>query len=256
MEFNHRYCVLLTFLTLFCSSSFFAQIVIGDEKEEKGKIVETAKKKSRETADDHSFLYMQTHWAKSYRVLQENDNVFGQALGERANEVARSVNGFGIGVRTNIKGRFDFVAGLGYLIYGEEYKYEEPDTNFMYTTSYRYVSIPLGLEYRLGKDLRLVAGFGLIPGMFINNTQDQTWKTKKNLSGKNQEKFDVNKDDLNPFSLSTYFRIGAEIQYSERFSLYVIPEYRRQLTSTYTTQSAYVQYPFSLGATIGLSYKF
>ena len=133
---------------------------------------------------------------------------------------------------------------------GESYLFEGPDTLHSYTTTYSYISMPVKLYFTYGDNLRLLAGGGLIPQMFLKYKQDRVWINSVNTETK--ETF-TTQNGYNSFVLSAVANVGVQLNMGKKVSLLFMPEYRIQLTSTYEKQAAYRHYNKALGFNMGLT---
>lgn len=253
MDFSRFFSILFT---LMCVNSFtYAQI-------ESGKVEKPAQKPSQEEkkpskAVNYSpatTMYIGGGMGSSFRSLTINEGLFAKPLGERANEEATFVGAATIGVRNRISTSFLLDFGVSYVGNGEKYAFSGIDTSFSYRTSYNYLAIPLKVQYVTGKKVKFLVGAGIQPQLFLSANRESTWVDSENKSGSETEK--LNKT-MNFFTLAAIANAGIEWQVGPATSLFLMPEFRYQLTSSYTKQTPYVHkgifYGVQLGLTFGLN---
>ncbi|MGJ8661273.1 MAG: hypothetical protein ACSHXL_04490 [Bacteroidota bacterium] len=256
---NKKY--ILFVFALLTSPFLFSQIVGSEEpkkdteNETKKPAIEKAGAKPMRELDNLSSIYFNTNWSNTSRSLKSNSNLFGEEIGKRSDEVNANFWSFGIGVRTMLTDHFRFSFGLGYLRNGEKYSYIGADSTFKYTTTYRYISMPLMLDVVYGKDLKFTVGAGVVPQMMISYLQDQSWTNSVNAKGSFQDKRKGSDPIFNPFVISAVVNAGVQYKYSTYWSIYFTPEARFQLPSTFSKTAPYIQKAVALGFNFGLSYQ-
>ncbi len=244
----------ILFLLLFMGiNSISAQILIGapEDKDPSKKdpvkpISDTTKKRE---LDGSSFVYFVTNWSVNNRLLKENVYPYGDSLGERAFEEKYNTWSFGIGIQNQLNAFLMWDGGISYYRHGEQYNFIQSDTTFHYQTTYSYISMPLRLNFTYGKNVKLIAGGGLLPQMFTGYKQERQWTTSTNSSGSDEFK---TKSGYNPFILSAIFNVGCALDFQNNWSLFVSPEARIQLTSSYLSQDDYIHKNRAYGITFGL----
>lgn len=246
---------ILLFAVLFLKTVSFSQILIGEptndgkttaKRKEKKVDSETTKLKKEPSGTS---LYFVTNWSSSYRTLKENGDLFGDSLGERANEKNLNTWSFGFGFQNDLTEHLMWDGGISYLRNGESYSFEATDTAFAYQTTYSYISMPLRINYIIGKDFKFYAGAGLIPQMFLGYKQERQWTRSDNTEESETIKL---KSGYNPFVISGVVNIGMMMNFNNGWSLLVSPEARIQLNSSYMNQDAYIHKGRSYGVTFGL----
>ncbi|TNE97525.1 MAG: hypothetical protein EP322_06540 [Bacteroidetes bacterium] len=229
---------------LFFGLNAAAQIEISNETAEK---VEKPKPTSTEYSTE---VFGLANWSNTNRTLLENEGLFGDSLGYRANEGSLNRWSFGIGLRNKIANGFSWEGGISLTRNGESFGYEAPDTAYNYETTYTYISMPLKLVYTYGGKLEVVAAVGVLPQMFMRYEQKGSYLT----SAGEAEVIDVRTTSgYNSFVLSTAFNLGIQYAMSDKVKLFVIPEYRLQLTSSYTEKAAYIHKGKAMGVNLGFS---
>lgn len=256
---NKKY--ILFVFALLTSPFLFAQIIGSEEQkkevesESKKPIIENAGDKPARELDNSTSIYFNTNWSNTYRSLKSNPNLFGEEIGKRADEVPTHFWSFGIGIRTMLNKHFRFSTGLGLIRNGEKYAYIGADSTFNYTTTYRYISMPLILDVVYGDYFKFNVGAGIIPQMMLSYSQDQNWTNSVNAKGSFEDKRKGSDPTFNPFIISAVVNAGIQFQYGTYWSFYVIPEARFQIPSTFSKNAPYIQKAIAIGFNMGLSYQ-
>jgi hypothetical protein len=246
---------ILLLAVLFYTNSAISQILIGEptstSKKEEKKQVETAKVDtiSKKRKESTTAAYLVTNWSKAYRLLEKNGDIYGDTLGIRADEKNVTTWSFGIGMQSQINKHLMWDGGIALLRNGESYSYSATDSSFSSQTYYSYISMPVRINYTIGKDIKLYAGVGLIPQMFTGYRQEQQWTTSTNAKVEETLK---TKNGYNSFVLSSVFNLGLIINFQNNWSLMVSPEARIQLTSSYQKLDGFIHKGRAYGITFGL----
>lgn len=245
-----------TIFFLLFSFNSFAQIELGGEgssTEEKTKKAEKKEEKKIDLLLDHeptTEIFGGANWSVSNRKLIENPSIFGDSLGIRANEVALNTWSFGIGLRNRINQYLMWEGGIAYLRNGESYSFEDIDSSYSYQSTYTYVGMPLKLYFTYGNKVRLQVGGGLIPQMFVNFKQSSNWTNAQDESDSEEIKTKIG---YNSFVVSAVANIGISYRFENNWGVYLMPEYRYQLGSSYLKTNKFKHYGSALGVSFGLS---
>lgn len=246
---------ILLFALLFCRTVAFSQILIGEpqpdaksatKKKEKKSESDSTKVKKEPTGTS---IYFVSNWSSTNRSLTENGDLFGEPLGERANETGLNTWSFGLGFQNEFAKHFMWDGGISFLRNGESYSFVGTDTAYSYQTTYSYISMPLRVNYVIGKDFKFYAGGGLVPQMFLGYKQDRQWTRADNSEESETIK---SKSGYNSFVISAVINVGMMMNFNNGWSLLVSPEARFQLNSSYMNQDAYVHKGKAYGVTFGL----
>jgi hypothetical protein len=243
-------------IILFCIGCFFsvqAQIESGKVGKEAEKVKQVKTKKVKEKKEigelaENSF-FMAFDLGQSYRNLQPTTGLFGKPLGSKVDETPMLNFGAQIGIRSKLSQNFFFTGGIGLTQYGEQYTLSLPDSSSTYKTSYRHLSLPLGLQYVTGKKVRFSASFGLQPQLFMAYRQESSIRNSENVESKEAIKQNTS---IQPFTLATFAELGLEIPLDNKVSLVVSPLFRYQLTSTFQRQTPHRHNAYSAGLKIGM----
>lgn len=236
------------------TSLSFSQIEISEDTQ----VSETDEEKELQilpTENSTTEFFVIANWSSTNRKLIENpDNggLFANPLGEREFETSLSTWSVGIGIRGRGDQYLSWEGGISYLRNGESYSYEDADSTYSYTTSYSYLAMPVKIYFTYGNNIKLLAGGGLVPQMFLNYKQDRVWVNSVNTETKETEE---TKSGYNSFLLSAVANIGVQLNLGKKVSVLFMPEYRFQLTSSYEKQDSYKHFGNALGFNMGLTYS-
>lgn len=197
-------------------------------------------------------VFINTNWSKTSRKLIVNDGLFGDYLGERANETNLNLWSFGLGFRSEITKNIMWEGGVSFQQNGEQYSFEQTDSSYQYESKYTYISLPIKVYYKYGKAIRVIGGLGIVPQMFVKFHQKRNWTDSNSIEGSETIKTTIGHSS---FVISSVFNLGVEMDFSDKVTLFFIPEYKVQLTSSYLKTNSYKHYGRSLGINMGLSFK-
>jgi hypothetical protein len=188
----------------------------------------------------------------SKRFLSPNYDFLPEELGERSNETSLKTYSFGLGLKGHISRNFIWDGGIAYFQNGEQYVFKSlaGDTSFSYQSYYKYIAMPVRLNFTFGKSVKFFGGVGLVPQILVNYRQNQQWETKLGSNEKNTIK---NKDNYSSFVVGAIFNLGIELNLNSGYGLFISPEYRYQLTNSYTKTASYIHRSFGLGVNIGIT---
>lgn len=234
---------LVVCLLLFAKSAF-SQIEISSETAKKGE----KQKKEVSLGSEEAIIY--TNWSNTNRKLTINEGLFGDPLGEREFESSLNTWSFGIGFRQRSLEYLSWEGGIAFLRNGESYLFEGADSTFSYNTTYSYIGMPIKMYFTVGDQFRFYAGGGLIPQLFVQYRQDQEWTTATNNSDSETLKY---KNGYSQFVLTVAANIGGQMNLGNAWSIYVMPEFRYQLTDSYVKTDSYNHFGQALGVTFGLT---
>lgn len=192
------------------------------------------------------------NWSNTFRRLEENDGLFADSLGVRADETSYNRWSFGIGIRSMLTNHLMFEGGLSYTRNGEQYSFSDIDTSHTYTSQYSYIAMPIKLYYTFGKRFKVLVGVGIVPQIFQGYKQNITWESTDKTDGSEEIK---TKQGFNSFVISAVANLGIEYEYSSKMSILFIPEYKTQLNSSLDENDSYKHFGRSIGFNLGLTYK-
>ncbi len=237
---------ILIFSCLIFSFGLNSQIELSKETTEKEK-KKKEQKEVKELSSTGAFLL--TNWSSTSRKLTINEGLFADSLGSRAHEKSINLWSFGIGLRSQFHEYLAWEGGISYTQNGEQYRFEEADTMYSYQTRYSYIAMPIKLYFTYGDKFKLLAGAGIVPQMFVGYQQDVQWRDNEGMEDASKSKLKIG---YNSFVISAVFNIGAQYQITRRIGVFVTPEYKMQLTSSYLKTDSYKHFGRSLGGNLGV----
>lgn len=197
-------------------------------------------------------IYFVSNWSRTNRALTENEGLFADSVGKRADETYLDRWSFALGMKNRINPFLEWEGGISFLRNGESYLFEGSDTSHQYTSSYAYIGMPVKISFVYGNSFQFFASAGVIPQMFLRYSQDQKWVTSNNTEI--EEPFKTS-SGYNPFVLSAVFNVGGKMAIGKRWAVIVSPEYRHQVNSSFVKNSPYIHKARALGVTFGLTFK-
>lgn len=258
MEKLKPFIALLCLLTTVSAQS---QIVVGGEQEpdpkkedKKENLVEMNNGKSREVSGNGSVYFFLSR-AYNNRVLTENQGLFGDSIGTRANEEGLKTLCYGLGFRSQVKKSFYLGGGLSIYNNGESYIYEQSDTLFQYNSRYAYVGMPLFLEYNAGETFQFIGTIGITPAMFVRYKQEQNWRNSQNVESDTTIIARNGNLNFNTMVLSGFVAAGFALKMSPSTSFYIKPEYRFQINSSYSKINPFIHKARAFSVNFGFIYN-
>ena len=217
------------------------------EQKKKDKQEKVAAEKDQKTE-----VFLLGNWSYTTRRLIPNDGFFGDSLGERANEKGLGTWSAGLGFRNSLTDYLKWEGGIAFFQNGEKYSFSSQinDSSYSYTSKSMYIAMPLKLYYTYGKSIQLMVGAGLVPQMFLRHRQNVVYTTAENTEVKEDTKTKIG---YSPFTISAVFNAGVNFHVGESWSIFVMPEYKIQLTSSYVENAPYKHFGRSLGLNLGVS---
>ena len=245
--------ILFAFI-LFSGFQAFTQVVLGGDqatkKTRKESVSDEKDSLTKRVPDGFSSVYLIANWSKTSRVLKENVGFYGDSLGTRADETSLNLWSYGIGIQNSINANWMWDGGLAFSRNGESYRFSEQDSTFSYKTYYSYISMPIRINYTIGKGIKFYLGTGLMPQIFMKFKQEQKWVYGDDNSG--SETIETN-SGYSSFVLSGLFNAGVMLNFGNGWSLLVSPEVRIQMTSSYMPQDSYIHKARAYGISFGLT---
>lgn len=247
--------ILFSIVLSLCSALSFGQIELSEESE----IVKEERKKEKKMASEKQMVNSTVEiigystWSSTSRILEMNDEPYGDSLFERANEGGLNTWSFGLGLRSHHGNYFSWEGSIAYIRNGESYLFEETDTMYSYKSTYSYIGMPLMAYFNYKKNfVTFYAGGGVVPQMFTGFRQDVLYRTETNHEVEESSKTTIG---YNSFVLSVKAACGVELNLGKSTSVFVFPEYRYQLVSSLEKIADYKHFAKSLNIKFGLSYK-
>jgi hypothetical protein len=245
---------LLVFGSIIVSAQGIAQISTGKVEEKKAEEPKIERPRRVPTYGMDEFVfYLGAGRVFADRTLTSNKAPFGAPLGERDMETSLKAWSFQGGIRNRVNKYISYDVGLALDRFGESYAYADngSDSTFSYDSRYSYYAIPIQVLATYGKDFRFFLGGGVEPQLLAGFRQEQKWTTTLNSVGQATVK---GTNGFNQFNFGVLATCGFQWRLGVRSSLYVIPTWMWNLTSTYDKQADYVHKAHTFNLKFGLAF--
>lgn len=256
---------LLLGVLFFSGLSVTAQISGGEVKPKKEK--KEKKKEAKAKEDEYqrtlppfdyenltgSTYYISVLGQYSYRDFQDNSVYSFHA--KKLDEKSWYAPGITLGTVMELGGNFGLEAGLSFFGHGEQYFYEDPnsDSTYFYSNMYVQAGIPLKLRYTYGQDFQVFGFAGIMPLNILNIRNRTDFRTAEGIE--TEEVFQKIKQGFNPFNIMVSGGLGLNY-YVKYFGLTLNVEYRRHLGNTYSGDTfKRVHHMYGIGVNLGLTYR-
>ena len=236
--------LLVWVLNLIAIQHFFGQLEINQP---------AAKKGGWTTQKMPTQVSMEFTRNQSFRSLVPNAEFLNTPLGERANETPLNVWSYGLGIQTGLGKWVRVESGLLWLQQGEQYRYNDPnsDSSLSYTNKYRYLGLPLALNIQYGSSFRVFLGAGIAPMIFNRSIQQINWSTA--LGANEKETLKIKNNDYSSAVFQGFVQAGMQYTGEGGWGMILKAVYRQQFTNTYGKYNAYIHKANALGFTFGIS---
>jgi hypothetical protein len=199
--------------------------------------------------DDELFLGMSQVYGN--RTLKERDNLFGDSLGIRENEIPLWTRSFEFGYRSSVNRWMMVEFGVEYNQIGIQYQSPEGADFLKYERMKRYLSVPFRAVFQWGNRFLIQGSVGIAPKMFMSTR----YKTVvKNNFDKEEETVVKLKDNYTYFNMDVVANLGVRWNLGRNLGVYFIPEFRYGLLDTYKNQTPHVQHLYGLYLRWGLQW--
>jgi hypothetical protein len=188
--------------------------------------------------------------------LEQNGDLFGRPVGERAKEQMVNRWTYQVGVRNRIHRFLSFEAGLSIDRYGESYDFKSSttDSSYSYDRKYNMLALPIQLYFTYGKRVQFLAGAGIQPFIPMN------MHTKTTATDSLGNSVDITPtrtiEGLSSAGINVLFSAGIQYRFSKYASVYAIPSYSIGLTNIYGKQEPHKEWLNALNIRFGLAVHF
>ena len=216
-------------------------------------LISSAQKSSPKFSfDTNTYVYFNANILNSYRSLAPNESHLNTPLGQRANENPLVCASYVIGVSIPINNFLKVNTGLSFAQNGESYNWNsnENDSSFLYSSTYRYIALPISLSSSYGKKIKFRLSAGLVPSIFSGYKQKQEWT---DANGSEYDEEITIQDDLNFFKLSAQASVGIEYFFG-KISIRAAYLYVQQLNNSYKEFEDYIHRENAQGGQLTLTY--
>lgn len=223
----------------------FAQLEMKgkDPKKNKGQL----KAPTQCTAE--GFIY------RNERILSSNPDFLNTPLGERVNEKPLRTWSYAIGLQTGLGRWLRFDSGLQFIQNGESYAFSDgsSDSTFNYENRYRYLGMPLSINFHWGNSIKLFAGPGITPMIFSQFYQKTAWTTA--LGSKKDEKLKEKNNEYAASGLQVFGQVGLQWIGKKGWGGMVKIMYRNQITNTFSKYNESIHRAYGWGFGFGITKK-
>lgn len=213
----------------------------------------SAKKRGWTTQKMPTQVSMEFTRNQSFRSLVPNAAFLNTPLGERASETPLTVWSYGLGIQTGLGKWVRVESGLLWLQQGEQYAFNDPnsDSSLSYTNKYRYLGLPLALNLQYGSSFRVFLGAGIAPMIFNRSIQQINWSTA--LGANEKETIKIKNNDYSSAVFQGFVQAGVQYTGERGWGMILKAVYRQQFTNTYSKYNAYIHKANAMGFTLGIS---
>lgn len=238
----------ITFLICFTTVTLDAQIITDTApKEDKSKKANTPPQKNETPSSTEIYAGISPMY--TFRTLATNEGLFGEPIGDRANEFGEWVSSYGIGLRSGLSTHFVLDIGVSSSRNRESFSINEPDSLNQYSNTYRHIAVPIQLGYTVGNEVAFYASVGLQPKAFLSQRTDILYKDP---AGFEVEEKEIVRDGYNQFLIDAIGRVGLRFQANDNYGLYLMGEGFYQLTNNYSDQGPFIRRAFGVGLSVGI----
>ncbi|MEZ4937246.1 MAG: hypothetical protein R2799_06595 [Crocinitomicaceae bacterium] len=245
------------------SAPSLAQIEIGNKNENDRKKEQKMKDDVEKEIKDKSKtkkplaitgrnIYLGVTLGQSYRTLKPADNFFSKPINQKVDEKMIFSVRAQAGMQAILWKYFMVDFGFSYTEQGEQYTYEDEnsDSSYSYINKYRYFGVPLTANAIFGgESVRFYFGGGIIPMMFINQGQNLRYTT---ITGTGTEELLTFRDNkYNQFNMMAIGRLGMQFNFTKHVGFYLAPEIRYMLFNTYEKQYQHEHHQWAWGVDFG-----
>jgi hypothetical protein len=199
----------------------------------KGKLVQKT--------DDEVFFGMSNVWGN--RTLKERDNLFGDSLGIRANEIPLWTRSFEFGYRASVNSWMMVEFGFEYNQIGVQYVSPDNEDFLRYQRVKRSLAVPVRAAFQWGDRFLIQGSLGLAPKMFLSSKYTEVIKNQFDMEEETVVKL---KDNYNYFNIDVLANLGIRWNLGRNLGVYFLPEFRYGLMDTYQKQTPHVQHLYGL----------
>lgn len=248
---------LFTFILLFIGYQSHAQIISDKQstppqseqtKKDSKKKIKPAKEKKQHIKTGTT-LYFGVSPAYTFRTLKINDGLFAQPLGLKADEKGAWTTSYEAGIRKDIAKGFDFSIGAAFLMNRETFTYEQKDSVYDYTNTYRQIGFPIRIGYSVGNNIQFFGAIGIIPSAFLSMKQSVTTLGINNVKKTTDTLY---REKYNRFLIDAVIDVGIKIKLGSYVGAFILAEGRRQLINNFNHQSAFIRKPYAFGLNVGI----
>lgn len=203
----------------------------------------------------NSYLLFGSGVLFSQPINYETHTLFSKPMTLQKEEKGIVVPIVGINYKVNIVKGLYANFGIDYSKTGEKFSWKSTvsDSAYSYKNTYQLLSIPIGLNYIVGKKVKFIGGLGVAPNLTFGSKQflEVTTTDKKVSSSKIPLR-----NSVTDFNIAGYVQAGVQFRIVNGFYFYLIPEFRYSFLNTLNKQATYARKAWQVGAQFGFSLAF
>jgi hypothetical protein len=186
----------------------------------------------------------------SSRSLTTNEAPYGKALGVYADETSIVNHDFELSFRAPMKKGLGYKLGMRYATFGEQYKFQLVDSIYTYRTTYKYVALPIGLDYKLKltSGISWYSSIAFLPQLNLGRKQEVSNTTSKNKETKTTDK---SATKVNQATVGFVISTGIRISLARNVHFYAMPEFRINTSNTFISQAPFIHKAKTFGVLFG-----
>lgn len=256
------------FIIIFITTNFsFSQIESGKvvpngqevpvkpKKEKKIKKEKTSFLANENDSTYNSYLFFGSGLFFSQPINREANTLFSKPMILEKQEKGIVVPLVGINYKINLTKGLYANFGFDYSHSGEKFNWKSAasDSAYSYKSTYQLLSIPIGLNYIVGKKVKFIGGFGIAPNLTFGSKRVLQVTTNENK--KSTTKIPL-RNSTSDFNVAGYIQAGVQFRIVNGFYFYAIPELRYSFFNTLNKQATYSRKVWQLGVQFGFSLAF
>lgn len=245
---------LVLFVLLFSTESF-SQITNENKepaKQEEQKEKKEKKEKTEKVVSDSlsgTTYYLNWTGIQGFRNF-EDLSVFG-SFTKWNDQTPLFTQGINFGVIMPLTNNLSLDLGAAYFNHGEQYNYDDPDTDssYSYLTKYQNLGVPLKLRFTYGDKLQFFAFAGIAPMNIIKRKRTIEYTSAVGARSELPEEIE---ESVSGFNLMASGGIGVNY-YLNRVGFTLYPEYRYHILNTYENSNIPLKHNmYGLGVNAGI----
>lgn len=236
----------LSFTIVFTYSFSIGQVIDASEEGSKNN-------RNASYLEDNNEFYIGILPKYSYREMAVNEDFVSGSIEEFEGEEGKVISNFMIGVRTPVLQEFLVDLGIGFFRNRDFYRFEDTDTLYQYTNTYRHISFPVKFSLNLGNKVSFLAGVGITPKAFMGLKSEITYRDS--FSSFEQEEEVVTREGFNLFVLDASANLGVRVELNENFGFHFLVEGDYQLNNSYDKMSTIIRNAYTIGGNLGLTFR-
>lgn len=202
---------------------------------------------------DNNEFYIGVLPKYSYREMAINEDFVSGSIEEFEAEEGKVISNFMVGLRTPVLQEFLVDLGIGFFRNRDFYRFEDTDTLYQYTNTYRHISFPVKFSLNLGNKVSFLAGVGVTPKAFMGLKSEITFRDSS--TSFEQEEEVITREGFNLFVVDASANLGVRVELNENIGFHFLVEGDYQLNNSYDKMSTIIRNAYTIGGNIGLIFR-